>query len=117
MPVRGRLRNVNNAFRGFSRELGEVVQNETNETAEQLLENLRNATPVDTGNARDSWFLERATPNLIREVQGVIYNTTEYIDELNEGSSRQAPARFIERAALQLFEPDGVIVERSNRRA
>lgn len=71
--------------------------------------------PVDTGRARASWGhwnssdLKRANPDasagdaIWREeddgltiVQG---SNVEYIEDLNSGSSRQAPAGFIDRAA------------------
>lgn len=63
---------------------------------------LKEATPVDTGNARDSWKYEN----------GSIINTAEYIENLNEGSSTQAPARFIEQTLLtqEGISPSGTIV-------
>ena len=119
MAVTIRFRGVAQAFRELREELGdEVAQNFDTQTF-QLVENLRDATPVDTGNARDSWFITPTSPEPgdPTDVRAVIFNTTDYIDDLNAGTSRQAPARFIEREALQLFEPDGVIVQRSIRTA
>jgi len=55
-----------------------------------LLKNLKEATPVDTGKARDSWR---------QEGQSVV-NDVDYIEELNKGSSVQAGPRFIEKTVL-----------------
>jgi len=46
-------------------------------------------TPVDTGRARASWFYE-LEPDV-----GTIYNTVDYILELENGSSKQAPEGMV----------------------
>lgn len=51
------------------------------------------ATPVDTGRARQGWQAE--TPTKLGD-QGHIINDVLYIDRLNAGHSKQAPAGFIE---------------------
>jgi hypothetical protein len=68
----------------------------------KLVEALKEATPVDTGRARDGW----------KVVDGNITNDVPYIDELNGGSSKQAPQYFIERTLLSHIgiEANGVIV-------
>lgn len=68
----------------------------------ELVEDLREATPVDTGRARDGW---RATEDSIE-------NDVEYIDDLNQGTSQQAPARFVEATLLRKpgVRPNGTIV-------
>jgi len=60
------------------------------------------ATPVDTGAARDSWVIEGDT----------ISSNSKYISELNNGYSDQAPSFFIERAILAdvTLKPNGTIV-------
>lgn len=83
---------------------------------------LRNATPVDTGFAVNSWFAQAngAPPagegfeskargasdpaTIFAGVGGVVslVNTAEYINKLNEGHSAQAPAGFVEAAANRL---------------
>jgi len=64
---------------------------------------LKDATPVDTGNARDGWRVE----------DNEIVNSVEYIEFLNDGHSDQAPARFIESTLLSNEEvkPNGIIVK------
>lgn len=57
---------------------------------ERLKDRLAEATPVDTGNARDGW----------KVVGDKIINDVDYIDRLNEGTSKQAPAHFIEQTIL-----------------
>lgn len=83
---------------------------EANEEAERLIrlerfklvEELRAATPIDTGEARANWRLSGHT----------IINDREYIDKLNKGSSKQAPAHFIEKTLLSHtgVTPSGTIV-------
>ena len=63
---------------------------------------LKDATPVDTGRARDGWY---TTGDSIR-------NDVEYVDDLNQGTSKQAPVRFIEKTVLSQsgVKSEGVIV-------
>ena len=67
-----------------------------------ILPALREATPVDTGEAREGWRYE----------DGKIVNDVDHIDELNGGSSKQAPAHFIEQSLLshEGVRPSGIIV-------
>ncbi len=67
-----------------------------------LVVKLKEATPVDTGHARDSW----------KRNGDSIENDTDYIDDLNRGTSQQAPAYFIERTLLSQpgIKPNGIIV-------
>ena len=64
---------------------------------------LRRDTPVDTGFAKDHWKVDS---------KGNIVNETDYLPELNHGSSKQAPAFFIESAMLEdpRLSPNGMIV-------
>lgn len=70
---------------------------------EILVKALKDATPVDTGRARDGWY---ATEDSIR-------NDVEYVKELNHGTSKQAPSHFIEKTLLSGVgvKPTGVIVK------
>lgn len=83
-------------------------------------------TPVDTGHARASWIPAVGAPNLVEPVgndssiasagtaqvmayklaQGTLYlsNVAPYIRRLNEGSSQQAPAMFVERAVATAMQ-------------
>ena len=66
---------------------------------------LKEATPIDTGLARASWRI-----NLLKDNVEII-NDVPYIEYLNNGSSKQAPAYFVEATALKYGKPLGVIVE------
>jgi len=71
-----------------------------------MVGDLAAATPVDTGLARASWSSTETLPGVHN-----VTNTTDYIQYLNEGSSQQAPARFIESIALNYGDPVGTIVD------
>ena len=68
----------------------------------KLLHALKEQTPIDTGEARDSW----------RIVGDSIINTAAHISKLNRGSSKQAPSHFIEKTLLSHpgVTPSGTIV-------
>lgn len=51
------------------------------------------ATPVKDGTARRGWV--STTPTMPYE-PGIVENNVEYIGKLNDGSSKQAPANFVE---------------------
>jgi hypothetical protein len=68
-----------------------------------LIQELREATPVETGEARDGW----------KRDGDAIVNEVEHISYLNEGTSQQAPALFVERTVLahKGVRPSGMIVK------
>lgn len=68
----------------------------------KLVQELKEATPVDKGTARDAWRIEGNS----------IVNDVPYIDKLNSGSSEQAPNHFIEKTVLSVAGvlPNGTIV-------
>jgi hypothetical protein len=74
--------------------------------ASNLIDALHDATPKDTGHAANSWRYE------IVGDKAVITNPVDYIDDLNRGSSQQAPAFFIEKTILENKDvvPVGAIV-------
>jgi len=78
------------------------VENDKQSLLKQITEDLRNATPVDTGLARESWSFTKDS----------IENSVDYILNLNRGSSKQAPSNFIESTVLARKEvsPGGIIV-------
>lgn len=86
----------------LSNELKKKVEAAKEKKVDNILNALKEATPVDTGKARDGWKLK----------SGNIVNNVEYIDELNAGSSTQAPLHFIERTLLSFngVKANGVIV-------
>lgn len=66
---------------------------------------LKIATPVDTGKARDSWGLTKEGKDKFSVASDV-----SYMENLNQGTSKQAPAHFIETVALRHGKPVGAIV-------
>ena len=71
----------------------------------RLKSELEEATPVDTGNAKASWRLVKFSKERYK-----IINDVPYIVFLNAGSSKQAPAFFVEAIALKYGRPKGTIV-------
>jgi hypothetical protein len=56
----------------------------------EIVVDLKQATPVDTGEAQAGWYVEGKT----------IKNDVEHIIPLNNGHSQQAPKHFIEQTLL-----------------
>jgi uncharacterized protein CbrC (UPF0167 family) len=71
------------------RELEQAVAEVKAETAERLLEKVRERTPVRTGYTQSRWQLTE---------DGVSNDQGEVIMRLNDGSSTQVAAGFIEQA-------------------
>jgi hypothetical protein len=69
---------------------------------QKLVKELAANTPIDTGEAREGWKLEGDK----------IVNPVDHIENLNDGSSKQAPAYFIEQTLLAQkgIHPNGTIV-------
>lgn len=127
--------NLNKELDDVSQEVREVIYQASVATAFNATTSLQQATPVDTGRARNSWNISTESEDFKKNVGPIsvnsllattalnlpdsdglsvdIYltNSAPYINELNRGKSDQAPARFIERTLLQFYDPDGVIVD------
>jgi hypothetical protein len=110
---------------GLSKKLSSVAQKElerqTNAAIEELVADLQAATPIDTGYARSRWTSYNRTSFKISvkfldnfkisftEQNTYIENDAPYINALNRGSSKQAPAFFIEQTFLRNgFEPKSI---------
>lgn len=85
----------------FKRIDSEMSKQSLAKPVSDIVRELEEATPVDTGFAKASWVA----------VDNVIFNTAEYIEKLNTGSSKQAPAHFIEEICLKHGRAIGMIVE------
>lgn len=99
-----KVKNVNNAIKNLKNSFEIEIQTKKKSEMNKILNKLKDATPVDTGLARDSWKVEN----------DAIVNTVEYIDYLNQGSSKQAPSYFIESTVLSHkgVSPSGIIVRK-----
>lgn len=65
------------------------VQGVEKKVALEVFKRIVARTPVDTGLARDSWVLSGSAPNYL------ISNPQPYINKLEHGSSKQAPAGMV----------------------
>jgi hypothetical protein len=105
MPLKISLINIKEEFEKLKGNRAKLTKEESKKAVKNMIGDLRAKTPVDTGLARDSWKSEESLTGID------IKNTTEYIQYLNQGSSTQAPAYFIESVALRYGDPVGKIVD------
>lgn len=127
MPVRG-LNEFTRDLASFGAGIEEEVNEVKRKAALRVLTGVTLATPVDTGRARGSWTVSIGAPDssasenkdksgsaTIAEGSAVISralpkdtifitNYLPYIVSLNDGSSRQAPAKFVERSVQAAVE-------------
>ena len=115
MAISVRVRGIQRALRQAREDFDDIADRELRTRALQAFADVKLATPVDTGRARNSWHLSQ-TRNNFRDGDGNAFlsstilnnrvfltNGTPYIGRLNDGSSRQAPARFIETSIMRSF--------------
>ena len=110
---------------GLNNRLSSVLEKEveaaTTKAVEKLVVSLQLATPIDTGYARSRWTSYKQTSFKISvkflddfkisftETNFYVENDADYIGKLNRGSSKQAPAFFIEQTILENgFQPKSV---------
>ncbi len=105
MKLNIKLKNVDEEFKKLLILRTEENTNKSRATVSKLVDELKVNTPVDTGFAQNSWSVTEGK-NIFN-----IENSAPYIQYLNEGSSAQAPARFIEAVALKYGKPIGTIVQ------
>lgn len=89
--------------------LSRAIEADFEQKVKMAKEELEAATPVDTGFARDHWRLTAVNGEEI-----LIENEADYIKYLNQGSSQQAPAHFIENIVINYGTPVGPITEEKN---
>lgn len=97
--IRSTIRDMRNQFK-------KEVATQGYTATRRLVSDLKAETPVDTGAARDAWTIQLRTGTIWKVV-----NDKDYIERLNAGSSRQAPAHFVERTALKHGKPIGTIID------
>lgn len=101
------ISNISKTLKGLTTAFNSRAENNLKKQTESFVEDLRAVTPVDTGKAQASWVIEKVANGYD------VKNTVEYIQYLNQGSSKQAPAHFVESTALKYGTPVGSIVESS----
>lgn len=109
-------------FNKISRALTKLVDVDGQIAVERLKDAIVLNTPIRTGYARSRWTLAPTTEYkmqytvsysgvFFREAKFTISNDAPYIARLNQGSSRQAPAFFIESTIMsQGFKINSTVV-------
>jgi hypothetical protein len=97
-----KIKGISSTLAGIKIDFEKSIETQLKSKLEDLVEELKEVTPVDTGEARDGWKVTKSG----------IENDVEHISVLNKGSSQQAPEYFIERALLanKGVKPNGIIV-------
>lgn len=72
-----------------------ITKKITKETTEEMLKRIKQRTPVDTGTARNGWFINK---------DGDIQNDVPYVIYLEMGSSDQSPKGMVRITALEAEE-------------
>jgi len=106
--IKIKVQGIEQELKRIKSQLADVGETQSAIVSKQLVSELKEATPVDTGEARDGWVVK---PTLNKGVY-TIENDVEHVKYLNAGSSQQAPAHFIEQTILsnKKVSPDGEIV-------
>tara|TARA_R110000850_G_scaffold227485_3_gene352531 strand:+ start:228 stop:494 length:267 start_codon:yes stop_codon:yes gene_type:complete len=65
------------------------IEKDLSSFTDELYQEIKNTTPVQTGVAKKGW--RKGKVNLDNSKSTIITNGVPYIDELNAGSSQQAP--------------------------
>jgi len=125
MPLSISVKNIKSEFLKAQRKVNKQINQEQRISAFRALDDIRRATPIDTGRASKSWLLTKSRNNLRDAIDGIqattilgpvptnsverLYftNGTPYIEVLNRGSSQQAPPRFIEQTLGKYFRIRG----------
>lgn len=108
MKIKIKLSNVEGELKRVKILHGEESRTKTRAETARLTSALAAATPVDTGYARSRWRLSPDGKDY------AVSNDAPYIGRLNHGTSRQAPAHFVEKTALKFGRPHGTIVDKED---
>ena len=116
------------AAKDLQKDINKAIEQELRSRALKAFAEVKLTTPVDTGQARNSWYIgytetynnQKTAPatniNLLvpkdKPNKIIVTNGTTYIEFLNNGHSQQAPTKFIEAAFRKYF--DDVTVEITN---
>lgn len=104
------LREQTNAM-GSEQKVKTAAKNRVKIVSLRVLGRVKVQMPVDTGAARARWGVQGASGGIWEETddgmtitQGAGLEPYEYIEKLNEGSSQQAPAGFLDAIAYKAEE-------------
>lgn len=123
MALSIKLKNVDRELDKVSNETRKLINQAQRLSAMAASSELQVTTPIDTGRARGSWMITPFKGNFRDAINGglaplpmlgpvpsdkietlYITNGTPYIQDLNRGSSQQAPPRFIEKTLSKYFQ-------------
>jgi hypothetical protein len=120
--------NLRSSMINLERDIDKEVEKQLRAKSLKAFADVKLMTPVDTGQARNSWYIgytERyfdgevgSTSNISilspkdKPQEIIVTNGVTYIQFLNNGHSQQAPMKFIESAFRKYF--DSVEVEITN---
>jgi len=118
--------NLKSAVSDLEKNIDKEVEKQLRAKALRAFADVKLMTPVDTGQARNSWYIGYTETYLTGEESSnitilapkdkpqeiIVTNGVTYIQFLNNGSSIQAPTKFIESAFKKYF--DEVTVEVTN---
>jgi hypothetical protein len=120
--------NLRSSMINLQRDIDKEVEKQLRAKSLKAFADVKLMTPVDTGQARNSWYIgytERyfdgevgSTSNISilspkdKPQEIIVTNGVTYIQFLNNGHSQQAPMKFIESAFRKYF--DSVEVEITN---
>jgi len=107
-----KVQNIKAEFNKLEQELKTEAATKSDLVILDAISDLRDATPKDSGFAADSWYFQKEGKDLLTGYENYsLTNSAPYIETLNNGSSRQAPKRFIEKTLFKYFESDGIVVK------
>ena len=120
--------NLRSSINNLQRDIDKEVEKQLRAKSLKAFADVKLMTPVDTGQARNSWYIGYTEKYFDGEVGStsnitilapkdkpqeiIVTNGVTYIQFLNNGHSQQAPIKFIESAFRKYF--DSVEVEVTN---
>jgi len=119
--------NLNSSIANLKKDADKEVEKQLRARSLRAFADVKLMTPVDTGQARNSWYIgytekyfdgEGSASNITiltpkdKPQEIIVTNGVTYIQFLNNGHSEQAPIKFIESAFRKYF--DSVEVEVTN---
>lgn len=106
------IKDFDKEVRRIHKEASRIANHELEKRVEHATEALASVTPVRTGYARSRWDYDMKRHG--DEVYGEISNDAHYIGKLNQGTSQQAPAYFIEQVLMTVGELSSPVVDYKN---
>ena len=119
--------NLRSSINNLQKDIDKEVEKQLRAKSLKAFADVKLMTPVDTGQARNSWYIgytekyfdgEGSSSNITiltpkdKPQEIIVTNGVTYIQFLNNGHSKQAPMKFIESAFRKYF--DSVEVQVTN---